>query len=172
MTAPKNAILPGQNWGLCPSPVQKLSQNCRPTSSNFGCFESRIFTKFLVSQDSFFQFFHLCSKFFLEVIFSVFTTFSSASHPTCPTFARRSVPDVPDVCLTSPDVCLTSARHLPDVCLLAKKSKRLAQPFFAKFGHLQEMEVFFFEKTTSQKDVKISISKHQKNEERQKQGLA
>ena len=35
------------------------------------------------------------------------------------------------------------------------------------------MEVFFFEKkTTSQKDVKISSSKHQKNEERQKQGLA
>ena len=36
------------------------------------------------------------------------------------------------------------------------------------------MEVFFFEKKkqTSQKDVKISIAKHQKNEERQKQDLA
>ena len=36
------------------------------------------------------------------------------------------------------------------------------------------MEVSFFEKKkpTSQKDVKISIAKHPKNEERQKQGLA
>ena len=49
----------------------------------------------------------------------------------------RRLPDVP---------CPTSARRLPDVCLLAKKSKRLAQPFFAKFGHLQEMEVFFLRK--------------------------
>ena len=79
----------------------------------------------------------------MEVIFfSVYTTFSSPDVPdVCPTFARRSVPDVPDV-------CPTSARRLPDVCLLSKKSKRLAQPFFGKIWHLQEMEVYFFEKKT------------------------
>ena len=105
MTAPKNAILPGQNWVFCPSPVQKVSQNCRPTSSNFGCFESLIFTKFLASQDR--LLFSIFSPLFQ--IFFGSTTFSSPD--VCPTFrARRSVPDV---CPTSPDVWPTSARGLP-----------------------------------------------------------
>ena len=88
----------------------------------------------------------------------------------CPTFRARRARRLPDV-------CPTSARRLPDVCptfaCYPKNPRGWHSLFFAKFGHLQEMEVFFFEKKpTSQKDVKISSSKHQKNEERQKQGLA
>ena len=137
-----------------------ISQKCRPTSSNFGCFESLIFTKFLASQDRFpfFQFFP--PLFHGGDFFSVSTTFSSPDVPdVCPTFARRSVPDVPDVCPTLPDV--------PDVCptfaCCPKNPRGWHSHFLGKIWHLQEMEVFFFEKKpTSQTDVKISSSKHQK----------
>ena len=140
MTAPKNAILPGQNWGLCPSPVQKFRQN-RHLIFNFGCFESLIFTKFLASQDRF-----LFSNFlppplqhvFFGGFFHVSTSKNLPDVPdVCPTFRARRLPDV---CPTSPDVCPTSARRLP----VNQKSKRLAQPFFRKFGHQQENGGFFF----------------------------
>ena len=132
MTAPKNAILPGQNWGLCP---KKCSQNCRPTSSNFGCFESLIFTKFWASQDRFLVFQFLSTSVPLEVIFSSFHHLQLARR------ARR-LPDVP---------CPTSARRLPDVCLLAKKSKRLAQPFFCKIWAPPGNGGVFFEKNLRKK---------------------
>ena len=128
MTAPKNAILPSQNWGRCPSPAQKFRQHRHLTSSIFGCFESLIFTKFLASQDRslFSNFFaHLRSSRCLFPFFSRLHLQKLARRarrlpdvpcPTCPTSARR----LPDVCPTSPDVCPTFARRLPDVCLLPK----------------------------------------------------
>ena len=79
----------------------------------------------------------------------------------CPTSARR----LPDVARRLPDVCPTFACY-------PKNPRGWHSIFLANFGHLQDMEVFFNKKPTSRKDVKISSSKHQKNEERQKQGLA
>ena len=121
----------------------------------------------ITGQFPFFQFF--APLFHGGDFFSVSTTFSSPDVPdVCPTFARRAR-RLPDVCPTSPEV--------PDVCptfaCYPKNPRGWHSHFFAKFGHLQEMEVSFLKKKpTSQKDVKISSSKHQKNEERQKQGLA
>ena len=128
MTAPKNASLPGQNWGFCSSPVQTFRQNRRLTASIFGCFESLIFTIFgITRQVPFFEFF--CPPPLQQVFFPFFSRFHLQK------LARRA--------RRLPTSCARSARRLPDVCLLPKNSKRLAQPFFSKFGHQQEIEVSF-----------------------------
>ena len=155
MTAPKcNSARP--KLRSLPFSGPKISQKCRPTSSNFGCFESLIFTKFLASQDRFlfFQFFHLCS---MEVIFFQFPP--PSARPTCPTFARR-LPDVPcptfrarrarrlpDVCPTSPDVCPTFARRFP---VIQKNPRAWHSHFLQNLGTSRKWRcvLFFFEKKT------------------------
>ena len=96
MTAPKNAILPGQNWGFCPFLVQTFRQNQHLTSSNLGCFESLIFHRIFPTQDRFFFFcpppFHFL---FWRWFFPVSTTFSSPD--VCPTFRARRARRLPDV---------------------------------------------------------------------------
>ena len=143
MTAPKNAILPGQNWGFCPSPVLKISPKSHLTSSIFGCFESLIFTNFWHHRTgSFFRIF--CPPPFQWRCF--FPFFHHLPVPkTCPTSARRSVPDVCPTSPDVPDVCPTSARRLP---VSPKNPRGWHSHFFAKFGNLQENGGVFFEKKT------------------------
>ena len=107
MTAPKNAILPGQNWGFCPSPVQKFRQNRHLTSSISGCFGSLISQNFWHHRTGpLFEFLPTAAP---AGVFSLFFTFPPPQTcPTCPTFARR-LPDV--LCPTLPDVCPTFAYY-------------------------------------------------------------